>query len=73
MKLRNSILMCAAAAMAMTPVAAQAANAASMARTESPVGETEQLRGAMLIVVIAIVAGLGLLLLLDDDDEPESP
>jgi len=74
MKLRNSILAGAAALMATAPIAAQAADSLPTPRTASPMAESEQLRGAMLFVVLGIAALVVLLLVIDDDDEePESP
>lgn len=67
--LRKLILTTAAAALVAAPVAAQAAPA----RIGSPVAEDEQLNGALLPVLAAIVFALLLILVVDNPDEPTSP
>jgi hypothetical protein len=69
--LRKLILTTAAAALAAMPIVAQATPAP--ARTVSPVAGEEELGGALLPVLAAILfAGL-LVLVIDGADEPTSP
>lgn len=69
--LRKIAASTAAAALAISSVAAQAAPAP---RTASPVAEEEQLAGSMLWIALAAIAiGVGIFLIVDDSDEPASP
>ena len=71
--LRNFAVGVAAAALAVSSVAAQAAPAP---RTPSPVAEEEQLAGSLLWLALAAVAlGVVIFLVVDDGDEelPTSP
>ena len=67
--LRKLIMSTAAATLVAAPVIAQAAPV----RTSSELGETEELRGALLPVIIAVVLGLLLILVVDSSEEPTSP
>jgi hypothetical protein len=62
----------AAAALAMSSIAAQAA---PVARTAAPVAEEEGLAGGLLWpIIFAVAGGLFIILVLDDDnEEPVSP
>ena len=71
--LRNFAVGVAAAALAVSSVAAQAAPAP---RTPSPVAEEEQLAGSLLWLALGAVAlGVVIFLIVDDGDEelPTSP
>jgi hypothetical protein len=71
---RNAITAAAALAMTAAPIAAQAAP--QVARTEANIGESEQVRGTTLWIVVALVAGGLLIIFWDDifgDDDPDSP
>ena len=67
--LRKLIMSTAAATLVAAPVIAQAAPV----RTSSELAETEELRGALLPVIIAVALGLLLILLVDSSEEPTSP
>ena len=68
---RTFALMAAATALAVAPVAAQAAPQ----RTPAPVStESEQLFGSPLLVIVLLAVAVGLgIILLDDDESPTSP
>lgn len=75
MKMKHALAALAATSLVATPVVAQAATAQA-ARTASPVGDSENLRGGWVVPVIAIVAVLlGILAITSggDDDLPHSP
>ena len=73
--IRNAIIASAALAFALAPTVAQAAQAAPVARTSAPVGESEELVGRTMWIVAAIALGLVVwgIIELSGDDEPESP
>lgn len=68
---RKFALTTAAATLAVSPIAAQAAVAE---RTAAPMTEQERIFGSLLWpILIAIAVGVGIWLIVDDDDEPASP
>jgi hypothetical protein len=71
---KKAILASAALALCVTPVAAQAAQAAAV-RSGADVEQADQLRGAKLWIVAAIALGLIIwgIIELTDDEEPDSP
>ena len=74
MKMKQAFAALAATSLVATPVAAQAA-AADVARTASPVEDSEHLQGGWLVPGLAIIAILlGVLAITSgDDDLPTSP
>jgi len=75
MKMKQALAALAATSLVAAPVAAQAA-AAQVARTASPVADSENLQGGWLVPAIAIIAVLlGILAITSggDDDLPTSP
>ena len=74
MKLKKALAALVASSLVGTPVVAQAA-AAEVARTGSPVTDSEELRGGFIIPLIAVIAViLGILAATSsDDDLPHSP
>ena len=75
MVMKKTLAALVATSLVGTPVVAQAA-AAQVARTGSPVSDSEELRGGWLIPAIAIIAVLlGILAIAggSDDELPHSP
>lgn len=75
MKMKHALAALAATSLVAAPVAAQAA-AAQVARTASPVEDSENLQGGWLVPAIAIIAILlGILAITSggDDELPHSP
>ena len=72
--LRNTLTATTAVALALAPIAAQAAPQ-QIARTGSDVAESEQLVGTTMWIVAAIALGLVVwgIIELSSDDEPTSP
>lgn len=70
--LKSAITASATVALAVAPIAAQAAPAP---RTSAPVAESEELVGTTMWIVAAIAAGLIIwgIIELTSDDEPQSP
>jgi hypothetical protein len=66
---RKIILATAAAALAVAPLAAQAAPV----RVSSPVAETEQMSQGLMLVLGAAFFALLVLVLADNGDQPTSP
>ena len=66
---RKIILATAAAALAVAPLAAQAAPM----RVSSPVAETEQMSQGLMLVLGAALFALLVLVFADGSDEPTSP
>lgn len=71
---RKLITASSALALTLTPIAAQAAPQ-QISRTGAEVGESEQLVGTTLWIVVAIALGLAVwgIIELSSDDEPTSP
>ena len=74
MKMKQALAALVASSLVATPVVAQAA-AVSAARTATPVGDAENIRGGWVIPALAILAILlGILAISGgDDDLPTSP
>ena len=78
--LRTSVFTSAALALALAPIAAQAAPQdigapAAVSRTGAPVADAEEVRGTTMYVLLAIALGLIIwgIIELTGDDEPSSP
>lgn len=74
MRTRSGMILGAAASLAVTPIAAQAASA-PVSRSSGPVSQESEMGGgfgAALVIIAIAAAGMLFLILTDDEDEPVS-